>query len=166
MNALQIFAIIALAAFTVLSVYAVFALRQLAGFLKKTENSVEKATKDVEDIKGKLLLALDDFQDLKKTMASTLESVNEIEQAAIKALLKATETMTYVDSHANELMGMAKDAQSKANGILGIAKPFEDLSIKVYEKVAPPVVEAANVVSAGAKAIIAFADTLQSRFKK
>ncbi|MBI5326063.1 MAG: DUF948 domain-containing protein [Ignavibacteriae bacterium] len=123
--ALQIISLIALIAFIILAVYAVTSLISMRKLSDDATRSLDMLTKDVRELKEKLIESLENLDDTAKLIGISTQKMEE-----------------------------------DVNSVTSILKPFNKLAADVYNKISPPIIQTATLISAISKAISVFANVL------
>lgn len=168
--ALRIFALTALASFSILAIIAMFTLRNASVFIQDARDSLKELSRDIKELKNKLTSSLDDLTGLKGQVSETLTEFNKLQGK----LINAVDDLRDMKDETLSLMKSAEDSfkdfkvavnriEEQAEKITSIVKPFNDLSNYLYKKIAPPLIETANIVSATSKAVSVFASVLSRK---
>ncbi|MFA6570362.1 MAG: DUF948 domain-containing protein [Bacteroidota bacterium] len=119
--ALTSVAIAALIVFIILAIYAIVSLSSLKRLFEDTSSAMGKISKDVDELKNKMIVSLNLMDETTKQIAETTKCIED-----------------------------------DFNEVFDIFKPFKSLANELYYKIAPPILQAVNYVSATQKAISVF----------
>jgi uncharacterized protein YoxC len=153
---IKIFAIIAIIAFIILAVFIIISLKSVVNLIKGTEQSLNKITYDISELKDRFVQTLGEFSEIKVQVIKSLEQIEEIKDKTIESMTNANQAITEINSTVNSL-------ESHFNAAFDFVKPLSILSNYVYDKVALPVMNVANLVAASSKAITTFTKLLSRK---
>lgn len=169
-DALRIAALVALSAFTILAIIAMFTIGSVSKLVRQAAKSLKDISADINELKSRVFVTLDEVSDVKEQVSSTLadlsdlknkstksfEAVAELRGEAILLMKDASETL-------QEFKSTARSIENQMDAVSGMIKPFSNLSGFVFKKIEPPIRDTANVVGAFSKAVSVFSHMLFKR---
>lgn len=165
--ALRIAALVALSAFTILSIIAVFTLRSVSKLIKESRDVLNDTAIDLKQFRIKALEITDEVILVKSKVNSALDELVELEKTARVLIsdmsemkVQAVDLMQNANQSLDELKSALNSIEDNMSSVGKISKPFAALSELVYDKVAPPVIQAANIISALTKAMSVFTNVI------
>lgn len=166
-NLLNYAAMLALVAFIILAIVAIGTLRKAGGFIERTEKSFNGIVNEFKEINGRVIEAADQMKGVKDELHSFFDDMAELRDKASLALDevkelkdKSIETLHNSDELIKEANDAVKILEFELVKFSDVIRPFGDLSRFMYKKIAPPMTDTANYISAINKAVKAFGSTL------
>lgn len=151
--AIKILALVALATFIILAIYALVSINSFSKFLYELNLSLKSVTKDISSIKTDVKKTLDDFAVVQSEAVKSLRDIRDIK-------VKSIESMGEIDKAVVEIKDTTSVIKGNTDKVFNIFKPFENLSGQLYSKVAPPLIELSNIISALSKSASVFTAVL------
>jgi uncharacterized protein YoxC len=171
-EALRIAALVALSAFTILSIIAMFTIRSVTLFVKDAREGLKDVSKDIKEFKTRSVQSLDEFAAIKVKAHEAFDELITLEKKLVLVVDEFDEVkktamsmMKSAEASFNDFETAMTTIEDQAHKVSLVVEPFNKLSEYVYARVAPPIIETANIISATSKAITVFAGVL-SRKKK
>lgn len=155
-NILQISAVLALLAFVFFVFTVSKAIKEAVGMLNEANQSLNKMVKDFGDVKQQTMTSLASVDEFKNEAKEKLEEISAMRPLAIELLENSNKAILDFDVMVNKL-------DAKVDRIESVIEPYERLAKNTYEKVAPPINNTANLISASAKAVSTFINRMNNR---
>lgn len=120
------------------------------------------------------LIALVAFIVLTVYAVISLNSMRQLSDDATRSLnmmtrdinelkIKLIESLENIDNTSKQIGSTTQKLEEDINSVTGMLKPFNKLATDVYDKISPPIIQSATLISAISKAISVFASVLVSK---
>lgn len=146
---LSIFGLIALVAFVILAISGITLFNSLKKGVEDISGSVSKVSDSVVGFKIRLEKTLDEVTVMNTKLIQTIDSFSEMKE-------KLEDTIEHINDAATQIKATNNKLEARAEAVFGIFEPFEILFREFYNKIAPPVSQTGQLVSAAYKAVNAF----------
>jgi len=155
-NILQISAVLALLAFVFFVFNVSKALKEAVATLNQANQSLKEMVKDFSDVKSQTMTSLASVDEFKNEAKEKLDEISSMRPLAIELMENSNKAILDFD-----LMVTKLDA--KVDRIESVIEPYERLAKNTYDKVAPPINNTANLISASAKAVSTFINRMNNK---
>ena len=166
-DALRIAALVALSAFTILAIIAMFTVGSVSKFINQAVKSLKDISKDINELKSRVIITLDEVSEIKEQLSGTLDDLADLKNKSTKSFEAITELrgeaitlMKDAGVTLREFTSTAHSIENQVNAVSDIVKPFSNLSYYVYRKIEPPIRDTANVIGAFSKAATVFSSMI------
>ncbi|OGU11936.1 MAG: hypothetical protein A2X61_13520 [Ignavibacteria bacterium GWB2_35_12] len=100
---------------------------------------------------------------MRKLSDDAARSLNTMTRDINELKVKLIESLENLDNTAIQIGSSTQRLEEDVNSVTGIFKPFNKLATDVYNKISPPIIQSATIISAISKAINVFANVLVSK---
>ncbi len=100
---------------------------------------------------------------MRKLSDDATKSLNMLTRDVNELKTKLIESLGNLDFTAKQIGSSMQMMEVDVNSVTGIFKPFNKLATDVYDKISPPIIQSATLISAISKAISVFASVLVSK---
>ncbi len=150
---------LALGSFIILAIFIIVFLSNAGKFIEQAKLSLNKASADLSDIKKDVKTTLKGIDVMQDEFVKSLHHFNDMKA-------KAVDTMTNLDDSIEAIQETTQSVRTRADAVYNIIRPFNDLSEHIYNKIAPPLIETANFITAATKAFSTFSGILFRKKQK
>ncbi len=162
-NLLRIAALLSLVSFIILAIFFMVFLSSANKFAREAGDTLNRISKDFLQLKEKLINSLTSIDSLAARSEKSLDKFDQLQEASTESMRgmnelksKAVDSMTHIDGTADEMQKTFKSIGGRLDNVFGIFEPFKKLSNDVYTRVAPPVMQATNIITSAYHAVTVF----------
>ncbi|TAL71129.1 MAG: hypothetical protein EPN82_00500 [Bacteroidetes bacterium] len=99
----------------------------------------------------------------RKLSDDAAHSLNMLTRDVNELKVKLIDSLENLDNTAKLIGTSTQKMEEDVNSVTGILKPFNKLASDVYDKISPPIIQTATLISAISKAISVFASVLVTK---
>ena len=97
---------------------------------------------------------------------NAVKSLNKLTGDVTELKDKTVTSLDTIDSAVKQITAATQKIEEGANSVITVAAPFRKLSESVYDKIAPPIIQLATLISAATKAVSVFTGVLTGKKEK
>jgi len=112
-----------------------------------------------------MIYAIVSLSSIRKLINESIGSLQLFNKEFSELKEKLVESLEIVDETTKQIAVTSKNIESDASSLMNMFQPFKTLMDSLYNKVGPPLVQAATLVSATSKAINVFTNMISVKRK-